>query len=255
MSDKIYIAPNVTGPTECVRIDPEICIGCNACANVCRTQTILPNPVRGQPPVMVYPDECWYCACCVDACPTGALEMRHPIGRRILFKRKATGEVFRIGQKDPPGKSYFKPPFGEVSPAGSQDLRNAWISVNHKERHAVAILQGGDKAPEQIANVFRAKDGENVCGKVIAFLRLIGFEKVYCYDPEAPRAAYTNGDGESTDLILIHIGSDKAQQNIPLADAVLNENELISMMKRASVSMHTALYVWGGLQPSGFDPI
>ena len=111
-SDDAYIVPNVTGPTESVAIDSEICVGCNACANICRMQTIVPHPEKGKPPVVAYPDECWFCACCVDVCRTGALQMRLPINQRIFFKRKETGEVFRIGQKNPPPKSYFKPPYG-----------------------------------------------------------------------------------------------------------------------------------------------
>jgi NAD-dependent dihydropyrimidine dehydrogenase PreA subunit len=107
-----YIVPNPTGPTQAVYIDPDVCVGCNSCANICRTQTIMPNPVKGKPPVVVYPDECWYCAACVESCRTGALQMRLPINQRIFFKRKDTGEIFRIGQKDAPPKSYFKPPYG-----------------------------------------------------------------------------------------------------------------------------------------------
>ena len=107
-----WAAPNPTGPTCAVSIDPEICVGCNACVKSCRMQTILPNPEKGQPPMVAYPDECWYCACCVDACRTGALQMHLPINQRILFKRKDTGEVFRIGQKDGPPKSFFRPPYG-----------------------------------------------------------------------------------------------------------------------------------------------
>jgi NAD-dependent dihydropyrimidine dehydrogenase PreA subunit len=111
--NKAYIVPNPMGPTIAVSIDPDVCVGCNACVNICRTQTILPNPEKGKPPVLAYPDECWYCACCVEACRTGALQMRLPINQRILYKRKETGEVFRIGQKDAPMKSYFRPPYGQ----------------------------------------------------------------------------------------------------------------------------------------------
>ncbi len=106
------IFPNPSGPTRAVSIDAERCVGCNACVNICRMQTILPNVEPGQPPVVAYPDECWYCGCCVEVCRTGALEMNLPIGQRIFFKRKDTGEVFRIGGADSPGKSYFHPPYG-----------------------------------------------------------------------------------------------------------------------------------------------
>ena len=110
--EKVYIVPNHTGPTIAVSIDPELCVGCNACVNICRIQTLLPNPKRGEPPVVAYPDECWYCACCVEACRTGALQMHLPINQRVFFKDKETGKVFRLGAVDSPEKTFFKPPFG-----------------------------------------------------------------------------------------------------------------------------------------------
>jgi len=112
MNKKAYIVPNPSGPTLGIAIHPDLCVACNACVRICRTQTILPNPTRGRPPIVAYPDECWYCGCCVEACPRGALEMRLPINQRLFFKRKETGEIFRIGQHNPPPKSYFNPPYG-----------------------------------------------------------------------------------------------------------------------------------------------
>jgi NAD-dependent dihydropyrimidine dehydrogenase PreA subunit len=109
---KCYIEPNPSGPTVAVVIDSDRCVGCNSCVNICRIQTLLPNPEKGQPPIVDYPDECWYCGCCVEACPRGALEMKLPINQRIMFKRKETGEVYRLGADDCPKKSYFKPPVG-----------------------------------------------------------------------------------------------------------------------------------------------
>ncbi len=63
VKDEAFIESNVTGPTIAVVIDEDLCIGCNACANICRMQTILPNPEKGKPPIVAYPDECWYSAC------------------------------------------------------------------------------------------------------------------------------------------------------------------------------------------------
>lgn len=109
-----FVFANPTGPTLAVTIDETLCVGCNSCANICRTQTIIPNAEPGKPPVLAYPDECWYCACCVEACRTGALRMNLPINQRIFYKRKETGEIFRIGEKSCPPKSYFVPPYGWV---------------------------------------------------------------------------------------------------------------------------------------------
>lgn len=39
-------------------------------------------------------------------------EKRLPINQSIFFKRKETGEVFRIGQKAPLLQSYFEKPIG-----------------------------------------------------------------------------------------------------------------------------------------------
>lgn len=112
--NKVYLVPNVTGPTEAVTIDPDICVGCNACADICRVQTIMPNPVPGEPPIVAYPDECWYCSCCLEVCRTGALHMNFPINQRILFKRKETGEIFRLGEEGLV-KTYFHTPYGDMT--------------------------------------------------------------------------------------------------------------------------------------------
>ena len=114
MEQTAFLVPNVTGPTEAVTIDPEICVGCNECAYICRVQTIMPNPVSGRPPIVAYPDECWYCSCCQEVCRTGALHMNFPINQRILFKRKATGEIFRLGEARLE-KTYFHTPYGDMT--------------------------------------------------------------------------------------------------------------------------------------------
>lgn len=110
--NEAFVFANPTGPTLAVTIDEDVCVGCNACANICRIQAILPDAEPGKPPVLAYPDECWYCACCVEACRTGALRMNLPINQRIFYKRKDTGEIFRIGSGECPPKSYFAPPYG-----------------------------------------------------------------------------------------------------------------------------------------------
>ena len=110
--EKAYLVPNPIAPNQPIAIDPGKCIACNQCVGYCRTQTLLPNPEKGKPPVVNYPEECWFCGCCIEACKQGAVQIRYPINQRIFFKRKATGEVFRLGGPDSPPQSYFKPPVG-----------------------------------------------------------------------------------------------------------------------------------------------
>ena len=112
---KAYMIPNPATPGSAVVIDPEICKGCNICVEVCRSHVFLPNRDKGKPPVVLYPDECWFCGCCVEHCSLeGALRMEHPLNQRVGWKRKETGEYFRIGMKNPPLPN-TRPPVGKTS--------------------------------------------------------------------------------------------------------------------------------------------
>ena len=92
-----YFLPNPAAPNECVTFDESKCIGCNTCVDVCRCDVMLPNPEKGKPPIVTYPDECWYCGACVSDCPVaGANRLNHPLNQRIAWKRKDTGEIFRV---------------------------------------------------------------------------------------------------------------------------------------------------------------
>ncbi|WP_258360989.1 4Fe-4S dicluster domain-containing protein [Moorella sulfitireducens] len=102
MNNKAYMVPNPLTPNQPVRFNYELCIGCNNCVEVCRTDVIVPNREKRKPPIVLYPDECWYCGCCVDACKVpGAIIFIHPLNQRIGWKRKETGEYFRVGMKNP----------------------------------------------------------------------------------------------------------------------------------------------------------
>ncbi len=112
MADAVYMMPNPATPNQCVVIDPKLCKGCNLCIEACRTDVLLPNLEKGKPPVVVYPDECWFCGDCVQNCPVpGAIRMDFPMNQRVGWKRKATGEYFRIGMKNPP-PPVTRPPLG-----------------------------------------------------------------------------------------------------------------------------------------------
>jgi NAD-dependent dihydropyrimidine dehydrogenase PreA subunit len=114
MSDKIYMVPNPPTPNRAVAFNAQVCLACNSCVDVCPTDVLMPNPEPGNPPVVLYPEECWYCGGCVEECSVpGAITMLHPISQRISmnWKRKDTGELFRIGMKNPPPAN-SKPPSG-----------------------------------------------------------------------------------------------------------------------------------------------
>ena len=103
MTNKIYISPNTITPSKILFIDSELCNSCNKCVSVCRRDVLLQNPVKGNPPIAMYPDECWLCGCCVQDCPVqGAIRLEYPLNMRLGWKRKETGEYFRIGMKNPP---------------------------------------------------------------------------------------------------------------------------------------------------------
>jgi NAD-dependent dihydropyrimidine dehydrogenase PreA subunit len=92
-----YALPNRAAPGNPVIFDAAICDGCNRCLTVCLEDVFIPNPVKGKPPLILHPDECWYCGPCVGDCPRhGAIRLNHPLQQRVRFKRKETGEHFRI---------------------------------------------------------------------------------------------------------------------------------------------------------------
>jgi NAD-dependent dihydropyrimidine dehydrogenase PreA subunit len=112
MENRAYITPNPMTPNQCVVINRELCSGCNSCVNVCRSDVLLPGREKGEPPIVVYPDECWYCGCCVEHCPvSGAISMEYPLNQRVGWKRKATGEYYHMGMKNPLPPNE-KPPLG-----------------------------------------------------------------------------------------------------------------------------------------------
>ena len=104
MSNQTYMMPNPPTPNNSIEFNPEICNGCNICVEACRTDVLMPHPEKGNPPILLYPDECWYCGCCVQECNrVGAITLVHPLNQSIVvaWKRKETGEYYRLGMKNP----------------------------------------------------------------------------------------------------------------------------------------------------------
>jgi NAD-dependent dihydropyrimidine dehydrogenase PreA subunit len=124
MYSRAYLVPNPVTPNQAIVIDERLCRRCGRCIDVCRSDALVPDPDKGKPPIVLYPDECWFCGCCVDHCHVpGAIKVEYPLNQRIGWKRKSTGEYFRIGMKDPPPPN-TRPPVG-YGPPGKEDERSA----------------------------------------------------------------------------------------------------------------------------------
>lgn len=84
-----FVIPELT-PVPCstrpIRYDSGLCIGCNRCAAVCQCDVLIPSPVKGEHPVVMYPGECYYCGACVMVCPReGAIRLEHPLMNQARF--------------------------------------------------------------------------------------------------------------------------------------------------------------------------
>ena len=94
---KAYAVPNAPTPARPVIINEELCTGCNNCVEVCPIDIFIPAAKQGDAPIILFPDECWYGGGCVAHCPVeGAIKLNHPLMQRVRYKRKSTGEHFRI---------------------------------------------------------------------------------------------------------------------------------------------------------------
>jgi NAD-dependent dihydropyrimidine dehydrogenase PreA subunit len=93
----VFATPNRPTPGRPIIFDPNFCHGCNTCVTVCPEDVFIPHPTKGNPPIILHPEECWYCGVCVDDCNRkGALRLNHPLQQRVRWKRKATGEHYRM---------------------------------------------------------------------------------------------------------------------------------------------------------------
>jgi NAD-dependent dihydropyrimidine dehydrogenase PreA subunit len=96
-NQKIYVMPNVMTPNRPAIFNHDICNGCNQCLEVCPIDVYIPNPEKGQPPIVLHPDECWYCGSCVDECQRpGAIVFNWPLQQRGYWKNKSTGEIHQL---------------------------------------------------------------------------------------------------------------------------------------------------------------
>lgn len=79
-----------------VTFDPNACKGCNKCVEVCPIDVFIPNPKKGEPPIILHAEECWYCGCCACDCPHGAIKFNWPLPLKPRWRNKETGEVSQL---------------------------------------------------------------------------------------------------------------------------------------------------------------
>lgn len=116
MTEKVYMKPNPALPCRPIEINTNTCTGCDLCLDICLHDVFMPNPVRTMAPIVLYPEECWYCGSCVEECPIeGTIVMNLPLKQKlsVRWKRKETGEIFRLGMNAPPPPN-TKPPSGDA---------------------------------------------------------------------------------------------------------------------------------------------
>ncbi|MFX1600826.1 MAG: ferredoxin family protein [Promethearchaeota archaeon] len=94
MDENVYAIPD-SGISNPISFNPDLCVGCNKCIEVCQVDIFIPNPEKNKPPIVLYPGECWYCGCCVDECPKpGAIKLNPLPMNRVYWKRKNRNKEF-----------------------------------------------------------------------------------------------------------------------------------------------------------------
>lgn len=119
LSEDVQVWQNAVTPMGWVKHDPKVCVGCNTCVTICHQDVMIPNPKKGGPPIIVWGDECYGCGLCVKNCPLGleakAITFYTPLCQITRWKRKSTGEHFRLQMKGLP-PPLNKPPVGGYFP-------------------------------------------------------------------------------------------------------------------------------------------
>jgi NAD-dependent dihydropyrimidine dehydrogenase PreA subunit len=83
---KEYTVSMVSSSVTPIVYNPDRCIGCNRCVQVCQCDILFPSEEKGEHPIVMYPGECYYCGACVMVCPTpGAITLKHPLMNRAKF--------------------------------------------------------------------------------------------------------------------------------------------------------------------------
>jgi len=72
-----YFPKKFRGPP---RYDPETCIGCTACAQICPSDAITVTEKNGKRILEVWYGKCTFCARCEEVCPTDSIKLMEIYG-------------------------------------------------------------------------------------------------------------------------------------------------------------------------------
>jgi MinD superfamily P-loop ATPase len=75
-------------------IDPELCTGCDICAQVCRYDAVAPTTEAGQSHYVVDPIACEGCAACFYQCPVEAIRLEVPVAGQWFRSDTRFGPLF-----------------------------------------------------------------------------------------------------------------------------------------------------------------
>ena len=75
-------------------IDPELCTGCDICAQVCRYDAVAPTTEPGKSHYVVDPIACEGCAACFYQCPTEAIRLEVPVAGQWFRSDTRFGPLF-----------------------------------------------------------------------------------------------------------------------------------------------------------------
>ncbi len=82
-------------------LDPEACMACGACANVCPAETIRVevDPEKGVKRWTIYYGRCIFCGRCHEVCPVGAIKLSREFELAAKSREDLTVDAeFRLGE-------------------------------------------------------------------------------------------------------------------------------------------------------------
>ncbi len=86
-----------------LKLNPENCIGCGMCANVCPHEVFLINSESSTADI-IDKDRCMECGACAQNCPVAAIEVKQGVGcAYAIIVGKLTGSEPNCGCSDDKG--------------------------------------------------------------------------------------------------------------------------------------------------------